>query len=127
LETAEIIAETLDLPVTVEPSIAERFFYKCDIGSSLSDFRARRPGLAFEDLEDPWWPQSEETEVAILLRSECFRRRIAEEVWSELAVVRHWGFIHAMTGLKVPNGAVLRIDPTQRDGDPEAAFIPEPG
>jgi glucosyl-3-phosphoglycerate phosphatase len=127
LETAEIIAEPLDLPIAVEPLIAERFFYTCDIGSSLAGLRARWPRLVFDHLQDPWWPQSEETEEAILLRSERFRRRMAEEVWSELAIVTHWGFIRALTGLTVPNGAVLRIDPTRRGGDPEAVFLPEPG
>ena len=40
----------------------------------------------------------------------------------EIAVVTHWGFIRALTGLKVPNGAVLRIDPTRPDREAGAAF-----
>jgi broad specificity phosphatase PhoE len=126
LETAEIIAEYLDLPITVEPLIAERFFYTCDIGSSLADLRARWPRLVFDHLQDPWWPQAEETEEAILRRSESFRRRMAGEAWSKLAVVTHWGFIRALTGLTAPNGAVLRIDPTRPGGEPEAIFMPAP-
>ena len=39
----------------------------------------------------------------------------------------HWGFIRTLTGLKVPNGAVLRIDPTRPDGEPELLFVPETG
>ncbi len=126
LETAEIIAEHLDLPVTIEPLIAERFFYTCDIGSSLADLRARWPDLVFDHLRDPWWPQSEETEDAILRRSKRFRRRMAAEVWSELAVVTHWGFIRALTGLTVPNGAVLRINPIRPDSEPETVYMPQP-
>jgi hypothetical protein len=48
---------------------------------------------------------------------------MASEPWSEIAVVTHWGFIRALTGLKVPNGAVLRIDPTRRDCNAELIFV----
>jgi broad specificity phosphatase PhoE len=57
LETAGIIAEHLDLPITVEPLITERFFFTCDIGSPLAELRARWPNVVFDRLRDPWWPQ----------------------------------------------------------------------
>jgi glucosyl-3-phosphoglycerate phosphatase len=89
LETPEIIAENLDLPITVQPLIAECFFFTCDIGSPLAELRARWPDVVFDHLRDPWWPQLEETEQLILHRSETFRRHIANEVWSDLAIVTH--------------------------------------
>jgi hypothetical protein len=46
-------------------------------------------------------------------RSQSFRRQIAGEPWLQIRVVTHWGFIRALTGLKVPNGAVLQVDPTR--------------
>ncbi len=58
-------------------------------------------------------------------RSETFRRQIAKDVWSDIAVVSHWGFIRALTGLKVPNGSVLRVDPTRPDREAEMVLIPE--
>jgi glucosyl-3-phosphoglycerate phosphatase len=125
LETAGIIAEHLGLPITVEPLIAERFFFTCDIGSPLAELRARWPDVGFNHLRDPWWPQLEETEEAIVHRSETFRRQIAKDVWSDIAVVSHWGFIRALTGLKVPNGSVLRVDPTRPDREAEMVLIPE--
>jgi len=125
LETAEIIAEHLDLPITVEPLIAERFFFTCDIGSPLAELRARWPDVVFDHLRDPWWPQLEETEEVLLQRSETFRRQIAKDVWSDIAVVSHWGFIRALTGLKVPNGTVLRIDPTRPERKAEMVLFPE--
>lgn len=127
LETAGIIAERLDLPITVELLIAERFFFTCDIGSPLAELQACWPGVVFDHLPDPWWPQSEESEEAIARRAEGFRSRTAGEAWSELAVVTHWGFIRALTGLKVPNGAVLWIDPSRPDREPELVFTPENG
>ena len=120
LETAGIIAEHLGLPISVEPLTAERFF-TCDIGSPLAELRH----VGFDHLRDPWWPQLEETEEAIVHRSETFRRQIAKDVWSDIAVVSHWGFIRALTGLKVPNGSVLRVDPTRPDREAEMVLIPE--
>jgi glucosyl-3-phosphoglycerate phosphatase len=125
LETAAIIGDLLELPITVEPLIAERFFFACDIGSPLTELLSRWPNLAFDHLQDPWWPQAEESEEAISRRSETFRFRIASEAWSEIAVVTHWGFIRALTGLKVPNGAVLRIDLSRTDRQPELIFLPD--
>ena len=115
LETASIIASRLERDDHVDMLIAERFCFACDIGSPLAELRARWPDLVFDHLPDPWWPQTEETEEAISQRSERFRCHIAGEAWTEIALVTHWGFIRALTGLKVPNGAVLRIDPTRPD------------
>jgi broad specificity phosphatase PhoE len=125
LETASIIRTHLDLPITVDALIAERFCFTCDIGSPLAELCACWPALAFDHLLDPWWPQAEETEEVIFQRSERFRRGIAAEAWSEIALVTHWGFIRALTGLEVPNGAVLRIDPTQFDRPAEIVCGPD--
>lgn len=126
LETADIIGAQLDLPITVEALIAERCVFACDIGSPLGELRARWPDLAFDHLADPWWPQEEENEESLLRRSETFRCRMTAQAWSDIAVVTHWGFIRALTGLKVPNGAVLRIDPTRPDRAAEPLFLPDP-
>jgi hypothetical protein len=74
LETAEIIATELRLPISVEP--------------------------------------------LIVVREE------SAEAWSRIADVTHWGFIKAVTRLKVPNGAALRIDPTRPDRRAEPLFLP---
>lgn len=124
LETAGIIAELLNLPITVEPLIAERFCFTCDIGSPLDDLRARWPEIGFDHLEDPWWPRIEETDEVIRQRSESFRRWVVSEAWPQIAIVTHWGFIRALTGLKVPNGTVLRVDPTRPQPDPQVVFLP---
>jgi broad specificity phosphatase PhoE len=126
LETAEIIAEHLSLPITVEALIAERFCFTCDIGSPLTELRTRWPSIGFDHLDAPWWPQAEETEQAIWRRSQIFRQQISTEAWSETAVITHWGFVRALTGLKVPNGTVLRIDPTRPARDPELIFSADP-
>jgi broad specificity phosphatase PhoE len=124
LETAEIIANELGLPIAVEPLVAERCAYACDIGSPLADLRARWPELTFGHLLDPWWPQQEESETTLQWRAELFRAQIANEPWSEVAIVTHWGFIRALTGVRAPNGAILRVDPTQLLIAAEPVFLP---
>jgi hypothetical protein len=36
------------------------------------------------------------------------------------------GFIRALTGMTVPNGTAVRVDPTQPDCEPELSFMPDP-
>jgi glucosyl-3-phosphoglycerate phosphatase len=126
LETAEIIAADLALPVTVDSLIAERFAFVCDIGSPLVELRARWPALAFDHLPDPWWPGREEADESLVRRSERFRCLMGAQDSSEIAIVTHWGFIRALTGLRVPNGAVLRIDPARPDREAEPLLMPVP-
>src|SRR5438045_1546631 len=72
LETAEIIAGLLKLPITVEALVAERCVFACDVGSELATLRGRWPDITFDHLSDPWWPQHEEAEEVLLRRSEAF-------------------------------------------------------
>jgi broad specificity phosphatase PhoE len=126
LETAAIIAARFGLPVSVDAAVAERCVYACDIGSPLSELRALWPDLVFDHLSDPWWPQQEESEAAMAERCDLFRSRLMAGSWHEVAVVTHWGFIRGLTGLAVPNGAVLRFDPTRPDIAAESLFLPKP-
>jgi len=78
-------------------------------------------------LPDPWWPPREESVEALSRRSEIFCGRIAREAWSRIAVITHWSFIRAVAGLKVPNRAALRIDPSRPDGEAELLYVPGAG
>jgi broad specificity phosphatase PhoE len=127
LETAEIIAEILDLPITVDARVGERAAFACDIGSPLAQLRARWPRLTLDHLEEVWWPEHEESETALDRRCEGFRSAMAlAPDWASAGVVTHWGFIRSLTGLTVPNGAVLRIDPTRRETPPIPLLMPAP-
>jgi broad specificity phosphatase PhoE len=128
LETAEIIARRLDLPITVEPLIGERAVFACDLGTSPAELARRWPRLAFGHLTDPWWPAHEEPEDSLHRRCGAFRRAIAAcDDWREVVVVTHWGFIRALTGLGVDNGAALRVDPTRPDAAPVVLHPREAG
>jgi broad specificity phosphatase PhoE len=114
LETAEIIAGALGLPIVVDARVGERVAFTCDIGSPRHELAQRWPHLSLDHLPDPWWPEREESEAALGHRCETFRREIAAlDDWPEVAVVSHWGFIRALTGLTLPNCGVVRFDPTE--------------
>lgn len=112
LETAEIIAATLDLELRVEPLVREHCRFHCDIGSMRSDLARRWPEIDFAHLEERWWPELDESEEALAERGRKFRDAMAlDRSWPTTAVVTHWGFIRALTGERVPNGHLLRFDP----------------
>ena len=112
LETAEIVAEALGLPVAIEPLVHERAFFTCDIGSPRSQLTARWPWFDFADLPERWWPEPEESEAELHERCHRFRRHAATlEDGSRVVVVTHWGFIRGLTGLEMPNGAVVPFNP----------------
>jgi len=113
LESAAILAEALDRPVTVEPIVRERCFFSCDIGSPRSELAGRWPGFDFGDLDERWWPDPEETEAQLMARCGRFRAAMrAVEDWRHVLVVSHWGFIRGLTGLEVGNGTIVPFDPT---------------
>jgi broad specificity phosphatase PhoE len=112
LETAEVVARHLDLPITIEPLVRERAHFICDIGSPRSVLAERFPHLDFAHLEERWWPPLDESEEILSERSGRFRAAIlAQADWRRVAVVSHWGFIRNLTGRELGNGEVLRFDP----------------
>ncbi|HUC63433.1 MAG TPA: histidine phosphatase family protein [Alphaproteobacteria bacterium] len=113
LETAEIVATRLDVPVSVEPLVRERAAFTCDIGSDPAELARRWPHLAFDHIGNRWWGAGEESETDLAARCRAFRAAMAaREDWREVAVVSHWGFIRALTGQPLPNGAWIAFDPT---------------
>lgn len=113
LETAEIVAERLGLPIAVEPLVRERTCFACDIGSPRSELEARWPALDFSHLPQVWWPQREEPERDLLARCRRFLAAMAETpAWRKVGVVTHWGFIRGITGQGVGNCEIRRVDLT---------------
>ncbi len=127
LETAEIIAGVLDVPITVTPLVGERAAFACDVGTPVAELRRDWPRLALDHLEEIWWPELEESETLLGLRCEAVRAGAAgHPEWQSLGVVTHWGFIRGLTGLTVGNGAVVRIDPRRPAETAEIVGQPEP-
>jgi len=115
IETAEIIARSLGVGVAIEPLVRERAAFHCDIGTPREMLKSRFPTLDFAHLEDPWWHDHvtlgvEESEAQILNRGRLFRRQAAALPDRDtVAVVTHWGFIRAVTGIEAKNAEILRL------------------
>ncbi len=113
LQTATPVARRLGLPLTVTPTVRERYAFSCDVGTPLSRLSANWPGLAFPEIDEVWWPAVEEPEEHIVARAALFRAEMAAlDDWAHTLVVSHWGFILAFTGLSVQNGQMVETDPT---------------
>jgi broad specificity phosphatase PhoE len=115
LQTAQILAEALDLPIAIEPLVREHCRFHCDVGSLRSELALTWPALDFGTLPERWWHGGlDETEAELAVRSAHFRRHMAaRENWDRIAVVTHWGFIRSLTGTQVTNGELLSFDPVQ--------------
>jgi broad specificity phosphatase PhoE len=112
IQTATIVAETLDLDITIDPHIGERAAFTCDIGTERSSLQENWPQLRFDHIEENWWPAMEESEAALDTRGRAFRTRLRENGdWRGTVVISHWGFIRALTGYRVGNCSILRFDP----------------
>ncbi len=112
LETAAPLAGLLGVPVAVKPLVRERFAFTCDIGSPRSVLERRWPEHDFAALSEVWWPQEAEPHEAVIGRAARFRAEMAADEEAERClVISHWGFILALTGQSVQNGAWLRCDP----------------
>jgi broad specificity phosphatase PhoE len=112
LQTAEIIAKALDLTIEVDPLVREHALYHCDIGSPRTRLAETWPGLAFDHLDEKWWPDLDETDEQVKARARAFRSRAAGwDDWRHVAVVSHWGFILRLTGRELRNGEHIAFDP----------------
>jgi broad specificity phosphatase PhoE len=56
LQTAEIVADLLKVPVDVEPLVREHAKFQCDVGTCRSALSQSWPALKFDHLEETWWP-----------------------------------------------------------------------
>jgi broad specificity phosphatase PhoE len=114
LQTAAPIAEALGVPVSINPMVAERYAFVCDVGSRRSELARHFPQHDFSAIDEVWWPEVEEPHDSIVDRAARFRAEMAAlPAWREMLVVSHWGFILAMTGRSVQNGTWLRVDPNE--------------
>jgi glucosyl-3-phosphoglycerate phosphatase len=111
LQTVTPIARRLGLPVTITPTVRERFSASCDIGSPRTALALAWPQLDFGGIEEVWWPAIEEPHDQFAMRLALFRAEAtALEDWRHLLVVTHWGFIQGMTGRSLDNGEWARCD-----------------
>ena len=88
LETAEIIASTLDVPIVINPVVRERCFFACDIGTARDELETRFPHLDFGDLEHRWWPEANnETEEELGARCLAFTEAMRSDTSWRLSLI----------------------------------------
>ena len=122
LQTAQIIAEALHLPIVIEPLVRERRHFACDVGTVRAELAKAWPHLDFAELTERWWPDDEEHEPLMLERCRLFRERMAQvDDWRATGVISHWAFIRGLTGRALPNAAMLVFDPVEGRAEPHGA------
>lgn len=112
LQTAEIIAGRLGVPLTIEPLAREQAAFSCDVGTPRSQLAARWPHVSFDHVEEIWWSSERESDLDLSHR--CNRFRVAMRLlsdWRRVAVISHWGFIRGLTGVEARNGQLVKFDP----------------
>lgn len=113
LQTTEIIAGILDVPVTVEPLIRERAMFACDVGTPRTELASTWPAWEFRHVAERWWKEDEEPESMLHERCRQFCDVMATVAdWPHVAVITHWGVIRALTGRRIGNCETIRFDPT---------------
>ena len=114
LETARILGNRIDAPVTIDPDVRERTAYACDVGTVTSRLAADWPHLDFSHLDEVWWNPEEEAIPKFHNRCNAFRTRMAAlDDWRHTAIVTHWGFVRSMTSKRIGNAELVRCDPTE--------------
>lgn len=112
--------------VIVHPTIAERQWHASDVGRELSELRADFPHGRYDwsllpqagswgyaelrDRDGTTLPPPEEPEAAFLFRLERFREWLCKRPEETIAVVTHWGAIHALVGETVRNCGVVTCE-----------------
>ena len=128
LETAEIVAGELGLPIEVHLLVREHCLFHCDIGSPRSALAERWPAVDFALWRSAGGRISTRPRKVSPGAAQAFRRSMTgDPLWQRTAIVSHWGFIRALTGLRVPNGHLLRFDPHSGEArDLMASDLAEP-
>lgn len=106
LQTAEPFLDRPGLKVEILPQVRERTAFVCDIGSPPAVLAARFPQHEFSHLPVCWWGEGKETEAQTIQRARDFQAMMQQRADAETTLlVSHWGFLLALTGRSVANGA----------------------
>jgi broad specificity phosphatase PhoE len=111
LQTAAEVAAVLHVPVRIDPVVRERFAFTCDVGTPRSVLESAWDH-DFGAVDEVWWPDRFEPEPSVIARAARFRRAMrADPAAATTLLVSHWGFLLALTGESIANGAWVEWDP----------------
>lgn len=112
LESADILADILELPIRIDPLIREMAGYSCDVGTPVSRLQRDWPQLDFAHVPEIWWNPPPEPADAVDGRAAQFRAGLdGMEAPGRVLAVSHWGFIRALTGATAENGQLIHFSP----------------
>ena len=77
LQTALPVARRLKLPLTVTPTVRERYAFTCDIGRPVAELRMDFPHVVLDHIDEIWWPPVEEPAEQVIDRAQLFRAEMA--------------------------------------------------
>eukprot|EP00775_Hariotina_reticulata_P007810 gene7810-8007_t len=113
LQTATLaFGPQLACPVLVEPLLRERLYLSSDVGRHPQELAQEFPEIEFSHLPDVWWHSNspedpaavhEEPEDVFDARMEQLYEWLQRRPESCIAVVSHWGCLHALTGYEFRN------------------------
>lgn len=114
LQTAQIIAERLSLPIVLEPLAGERRLYSCDVGSPVSVLQTQFPEVDFSTMSSAsheWWKPFPESHERLMARISALETEsYAWEDRDRALIVSHWFFINGATGADPDNAEIVRWD-----------------
>ena len=117
LQTADVVAGVLGLPIAVKPLVRERRGFTCDIGTPRTRLAEQWSRLDFDRLDEQWWSREGESDAEV--RARCARFSADVATWPDgrgVAVITHWGFVLALTGVSLRNGERMPFEPRARNG-----------
>lgn len=111
LQTADYLTKTMTIAPSVWADVRERTAFSCDIGSSPAELSRRFAQFQFGHLPAIWWKDGIETAEETIIRANSVREKMRNHPdHATTVIVSHWGFILALTGKSVPNGAFIEYD-----------------
>lgn len=112
LQTAEPFLTRPGLKVEILSLVRERGAFSCDIGSPPATLAEKFPQHDFAHLPACWWGEGEESAEATISRARAFHAHMQQQKDADTTLlVSHWGFIMALTGQSLANGAWVDFNP----------------
>lgn len=110
IQSAQILAQHLNLPHMVCPLVRERCLYSCDIGQDVEELKAQWPDLDFSDVPaGEWWAPFGESHKSLMSRVSAVRDKYQfDELVDHMLIVSHYYYINGATGAAPDNAEVIQ-------------------
>lgn len=130
LRTAQLVFDGVDVPRIACSLCAERVYMSPEVGRPASVLQGEFPEVSFRELDPhkPWWFQGDSVALSpewrpqgsylvpgepwgvFKNRLEGFLMFLAVQPETDIAVVCHYGVVHALTGLQMGNCEAKQFD-----------------